>query len=546
MTLELTIDAGGNIVTAGSAALDTPPGTSESVNVSDNGEVTIVSSDPLGTDTESFAALTSDGWTLLATNCTGGVSTLKNTLDDGAGNAHFQGAVSGDSLTGLAVTGRLFDMGGTVFNVLAYGADPTGSNPSDGAINEAITAAKQNNAGLENVNHGGGIVYIPPGRYLISNPIVLYSGITLQGAGSGATVLVPGSDFSEQTYPAIIITDNFTTLFRTDDPVDSGASFTFDPDYPGAIPWSSPPPTSETTAPPSIVTGPCNLCIQNLAIDGTLQMISANGQRITGLNLYGYDFVVENVEVRMMSGNGASIAWGGADMPGYPNGMEAWVRNCKFAYNYVHGLQFWGPHDSIISNCIFLCNNLDVSGDVHTSSGQSGCGLSIEAITTLAPTSTYSYEGSGANAVRVDNCHMYGPSQQAAMLVDLASGGLVKVSNCTMETGISGGLLVNGGNIQIAGCDFFPANSTTGIYLGATHLGYYSGEAVETAIINGVYFAPGFTYGIYAASLAEPSNANNTGGYVLASGIAVNTTYPFYWASSYGEYNIAQLITQTT
>ncbi|MCL4433353.1 MAG: glycoside hydrolase family 55 protein [Actinobacteria bacterium] len=167
MTLETTIDAAGNIVTAGSVTVDTTPASPESVYVYDNGEVTINSSDPLGTDTGSFASFTSDGLTLLVTNCTGTVSTLKNTLDDGAGNATFQGAVYGESIAGLAVTGRTFDMGGTVFNVIAYGADPTGVNDSSTAINNAIEAALQNDPALIGQSQGGGIIYIPPGRYLV-------------------------------------------------------------------------------------------------------------------------------------------------------------------------------------------------------------------------------------------------------------------------------------------------------------------------------------------------------------------------------------------
>ena len=150
MTLETTIDTAGNIVTAGSATVDTTPTSPESVNVYDNGEVTINSSDPLGTDTEAFASFTSDGWTLLAANCTGTVSTLKNTLDDGSGNATFQGAVTAE---------RFIPKNGSIHNALDYGAVANGSTDNTSALQNMLDAAK-----------GNGIAYIPAqsGTYVTS------------------------------------------------------------------------------------------------------------------------------------------------------------------------------------------------------------------------------------------------------------------------------------------------------------------------------------------------------------------------------------------
>lgn len=71
-----------------------------------------------------------------------------------------------------------------MFNVTdpAYGADPTGTNDSTTAINNAITAAAS-----------GGIVYFPPGTYKTSGSLVITAdNIILQGAGWG-TVIKPAS-----------------------------------------------------------------------------------------------------------------------------------------------------------------------------------------------------------------------------------------------------------------------------------------------------------------------------------------------------------------
>ncbi|MGC8571117.1 MAG: glycoside hydrolase family 28 protein [Caldivirga sp.] len=63
----------------------------------------------------------------------------------------------------------MVELGGKVYNVLNFGADPKGLNDSTDAINAAITSANES---------GGGIVYIPPGRY-VSRNIILKSNVTL-------------------------------------------------------------------------------------------------------------------------------------------------------------------------------------------------------------------------------------------------------------------------------------------------------------------------------------------------------------------------------
>jgi hypothetical protein len=90
-----------------------------------------------------------------------------------------------------------------LFNVLnsAYGnggADPTGVDDSYPAISAAITAAS---AGQ------GGIVYFPPGKYSISEPLVIdYSGVELVGAGYGFISEIICNFTSEQTgTPGMII-----------------------------------------------------------------------------------------------------------------------------------------------------------------------------------------------------------------------------------------------------------------------------------------------------------------------------------------------------
>lgn len=73
-----------------------------------------------------------------------------------------------------------------VFNALNYGAKGDGVTDDSHAIQLAINAAAK---------AGGGEVYLPPGTYNVSGPnadggcLTLQSGVTLSGAGAGATTL---------------------------------------------------------------------------------------------------------------------------------------------------------------------------------------------------------------------------------------------------------------------------------------------------------------------------------------------------------------------
>jgi hypothetical protein len=81
-----------------------------------------------------------------------------------------------DDATGLAA---LTTMGGMpVYNVVTYGADPTGSADSTTAIQTAIDAASA---------AGGGTVFFPQGTYSISSTLTTYSSIRLLGDGDNGS-----------------------------------------------------------------------------------------------------------------------------------------------------------------------------------------------------------------------------------------------------------------------------------------------------------------------------------------------------------------------
>jgi pectate lyase-like protein len=70
-------------------------------------------------------------------------------------------------------------------NVLSYGADPTGTNDSTTAFNNAIIAAAAQNTDPAHPASGttyGGVVYVPSGLYMTKSPILLLQQVMLLGA----------------------------------------------------------------------------------------------------------------------------------------------------------------------------------------------------------------------------------------------------------------------------------------------------------------------------------------------------------------------------
>ena len=73
---------------------------------------------------------------------------------------------------------------GQVFNIVSFGADPTGGSTIDTAFSNAQTSCGAH------TYTGGCIIYFPPGRYLISSTGLSLSGnsITIMGANRGSTL----------------------------------------------------------------------------------------------------------------------------------------------------------------------------------------------------------------------------------------------------------------------------------------------------------------------------------------------------------------------
>jgi hypothetical protein len=91
----------------------------------------------------------------------------------------------------MPVTDILYDKGGAVYNVKAYGAVGDGVADDTAAIQAAITAAtlQISNNSATAVSAKGSIVYFPMGIYKITSTLHLSSGVSIRGAGMRTTQL---------------------------------------------------------------------------------------------------------------------------------------------------------------------------------------------------------------------------------------------------------------------------------------------------------------------------------------------------------------------
>jgi hypothetical protein len=195
------------------------------------------------------------------------------------------------------------------FNVKEYGAIGDGTTDDTAAITNAINAAN---------TPSGGVVFFPAGTY-ITGPQTIYSNITYLGSGVGASIiqLKPGSN---------------AALFKADQ---------FDAN------------TGTTN------TGISKFAFRQLTLDGNKAGQTAKS---LGLQIYGYNYVVDSVWIQNCYGGGVYSEWNGPANP-----MEAYWSNFKI-WNWSQpgsiGLDWNGPHDSVFSNGIVatLDSSITVGG----------------------------------------------------------------------------------------------------------------------------------------------------------------------------------------
>lgn len=110
--------------------------------------------------------------------------------------------------TGSTTPRKLSDRAADTLNVKDFGAKGDNATDDAAAIQAAITAG----------GTAGGVVVVPPGVYKLSQPLNCASKITIQGAGTPATIFKPAAAIAEML--------NITTVLQCErDHVQPGRRF---------------------------------------------------------------------------------------------------------------------------------------------------------------------------------------------------------------------------------------------------------------------------------------------------------------------------------
>ncbi len=102
-------------------------------------------------------------------------------------NAYLLKEHNADGTHGNITVNDIIVKSGPWVDVRAFGAVGNGISDDTNAIQAAINNASRLT---------GGVVFIPKGNYLVSRTLIIFSGITIQGAGPGSTVIVAANNLS--------------------------------------------------------------------------------------------------------------------------------------------------------------------------------------------------------------------------------------------------------------------------------------------------------------------------------------------------------------
>lgn len=267
-------------------------------------------------------------------------------------------------------------LGGSIAYVGLPSGDTSGVTDR-GAIQAALDAA--------NVA-GGGVVRLGEGVYLVSQALILYANVILEGAGSGATTIRLAANANDD----VIRSSNFESLTGGASTGGIGnfgivglsvdgnkANQSFGQQVIAAVSGGQTLPQAtiylDTTANLTGDTGSVTLLttsgVQTITYSsrgtdgngnfiggcsggaGTLSTSQHVYQRGYGVRLYGYDFRIRDLQVKSCVTDGLYTEWGSGNLGSGTFQMESVVADSKFAVCNRNGVTFHGPHDSAFREC---------------------------------------------------------------------------------------------------------------------------------------------------------------------------------------------------
>lgn len=202
-----------------------------------------------------------------------------------------------------------------------YNATGNGSTDDTAALTAARSAV---NAA------GGGTVYYPAGNY-VTGPQTLYSNVHEVGDGPGITTLTLKAGSNADLFGAETSYINM-----------SGASGTGN------------------------IGGVTNWSISNMTLDGNYLSQTAGPSYC--LRAYGYAYRLEDVEICHGYYGGVQLDWNGGDLFGGPE-VESYFSHLRVYDNGGQGFEIGGPHDSVMSGCLFMHS---ASNNIHIAQNATG------------------------------------------------------------------------------------------------------------------------------------------------------------------------------
>jgi Pectate lyase superfamily protein len=333
--------------------------------------------------------------------------------------------------------------------------DPTGVVDSAGGFNAAIAAVSTN----------GGRVVVPAGTYLIGSTVTVPKGVALVGQGSHFSILLAKAG----TAMDVIRTQNFGTLTGT-----------------------------------NIAAGPYGFAIQGITIDGN------NAHRTGGRNLaiYGYSYTLRDVVSKNSAGVGIYSEWATDNtvpVVAGGDGMESHWYDVKSWGSISDGIDFFGPHDSILHDTETFVNGRYGIYINETAAHAASCVIG----------SLHSY-GNRSIGVYIDNTSVIATNLQSEN--NRSTGGIL----------ITGNSVVEASSISIySNTGYGISNAASSVRLGEVLTTGNSGDGfVNTASainVSNLYSTANGGWGINGVQSSDNFsnvfvNFNSSGGIQVASG----------------------------
>ncbi len=228
-------------------------------------------------------------------------------------------------------------------------------------------------------SQGGGIAFLHGHNYYVTGPIILPKNVILRGLGIDVTRI----HLEDNANDDVVQTDGFDTLTGTGDHTTVISRFG----------------------------------LSNLTVDGN----KAHQTSGSGVRIYGYHLVLENLLIEQCHDDGLYTEWSdwGADPSG--EGMEAFISNLYIRDNGGVGWINRGPHDSYITNIVayhnqtgisfeqsvgFYSGASDVVLNVHSYSNV-GDNLILNAVVNATNIVAESSATGRGIAIRQGDCHLY-------------------------------------------------------------------------------------------------------------------------------------------